>query len=188
MAINEVVRHLLKHMQDIDETRTITLMEKLIVTGASPFWIADFMREEHGLAQNAVPSPSDALFSRDITERLRERFAERMNQPELQQQLLLRKSLLGYLYAWRDMSSGETVKQWVREVTTTDEGLVNLLIRLQTSVFSSLRGAYRRIARDQVSPFFDDWPAVEEKLKVMLSGNELTPEQEALKTALENDD
>ncbi|EOU1326588.1 exclusion suppressor FxsA, partial [Escherichia coli] len=94
----------------------------------------------------------------------------------------------GYLYAWRDMSSGETVKQWVREVTTTDEGLVNLLIRLQTSVFSSHRGAYRRIARDQVSPFFDDWPAVEEKLKVMLSGNELTPEQEALKTALENDD
>ncbi|MBL2646859.1 exclusion suppressor FxsA, partial [Klebsiella pneumoniae] len=78
------------------------------------------------------PSPSDALFSRDITERLRDRFAERMNQPELQQQLLLRKSLLGYLYAWRDMSSGETVKQWVREVTTTDEGLVNLLIRLQT--------------------------------------------------------
>ncbi|EFL9247417.1 exclusion suppressor FxsA [Escherichia coli] len=191
MAINEVVRHLLKHMQDIDETRTITLMEKLIVTGASPFWIADFMRDliwEHGLAQNAVPSPSDALFSRDITERLRDRFAERMNQPELQQQLLLRKSLLGYLYAWRDMSSGETVKQWVREVTTTDEGLVNLLIRLQTSVFSSHRGAYRRIARDQVSPFFDDWPAVEEKLKVMLSGNELTPEQEALKTALENDD
>ncbi len=191
MAINEVVRHLLKHMQDIDETRTITLMQKLIVTGASPFWIADFMRDliwEHGLAQNAVPSPSDALFSRDITERLRDRFAERMNQPELQQQLLLRKSLLGYLYAWRDMSSGETVKQWVREVTTTDEGLVNLLIRLQTSVFSSHRGAYRRIARDQVSPFFDDWPAVEEKLKVMLSGNELTPEQEALKTALENDD
>ncbi|ECI0404924.1 hypothetical protein AHN73_12050 [Salmonella enterica subsp. enterica] len=69
-----------------------------------------------------------------------------------------------------------------------NEGLVNLLIRLQTSVFSSHRGAYRRIARDQVSPFFDDWPAVEEKLKVMLSGNELTPEQEALKTALENDD
>ena len=122
-----------------------------------------------------------------LPERLRDRFAERMNQPELQQQLLLRKSLLGYLYAWRDMSSGETVKQWVREVTTTDEGLVNLLIRLQTSVFSSHRGAYHQISRDQVSPFFDDWPAVEEKLKVMLSGNELTPEQEALKTALENE-
>ncbi|WP_228298720.1 hypothetical protein, partial [Klebsiella pneumoniae] len=63
-----------------------------------------------------------------------------------------------------------------------------LLIRLQTSVFSSHRGAYRRIARDQVSPFFDDWSAVEEKLKVMLSGNELTPEQEELKSALGNDD
>ena len=102
-------------MQDIDETRTITLMEKLIVTGASPFWIADFMRDliwEHGLAQNAVPSPSDALFSRDITERLRDRFAERMNQPELQQQLLLRKSLLGYLYAWRDMSSEPPRVSW----------------------------------------------------------------------------
>ncbi len=58
-GINQVVRHLLKHMQNIDETRTVTQMEKLIVTGASPFWIADFMRDliwEHGLAQNAVPS------------------------------------------------------------------------------------------------------------------------------------
>lgn len=97
---------------------------------------------EHGLAQNAVPSPSDALFRRDITERLRDRFAERMNQPELQQQLLLRKSILRYLYAWRDMSSVETVKQWVREMASTDEGLFDLLIRLQTSVFSSDKGAY----------------------------------------------
>ncbi|WP_283797798.1 hypothetical protein [Klebsiella pneumoniae] len=66
-------------MQNIDETRTVTQMEKLIVTGASPFWIADFMRDliwEHGLAQNAVPSPSDALsVVSDITERLRDRFA-----------------------------------------------------------------------------------------------------------------
>lgn len=190
-GINQVVRNLLKHMQAIDEARTIMRMEMLIVTGASPFWIADFMRGliwEHGLAQNAVPSASETLFSRDITERLRDRFAERMNQPELQQQLLMRKSILGYLYAWRDMSSVETVKQWVREMASTDEGLVDLLIRLQTSVFSSDKGAYRRIARDQVSPFFDDWSAVEEKLKGMLSGNELTPELEALKTALENDD
>ncbi|WP_336766954.1 KAP family P-loop NTPase fold protein [Pantoea ananatis] len=190
-GINQVVRHLLKHMQDIDETRTVTRIEALIIKGASPFWIADFMRDliwEHGLAQNSAPSPSDALFSRDITEGLRDRFAERMNQPELQQQLLLRKSILGYLYAWRDMSSVETVKRWVREVISTDEGLVDLLIRLQTSVFSSDKGAYRRIARDQVGPFFDDWPAIEEKLKSMLSGNELTAEHESLKTALENDD
>lgn len=163
----------------------------LVVAGTSPFWIADFMRDliwEHGLAYNTVSSPSDALFSRDITERLRDRFAERMNQPDLQQQLLVHQSILGYLYAWRDMSSDETVKQWVREVAATDEGLVNLLIRLQTSVFSSDRGAYRRIARDQVSPFFDNWPAVEDKLRVILSGNELMPEQEELKSALDNDE
>lgn len=190
-GINQVVRSLLKHMLAIDEARTVTLLETLVITGISPFWIADFMRDliwEHGLAQNTVPPSSEELFSRDITEQLRDRFAERMNQPELQQQLLLRKSILGYLYAWRDLNSGETVKQWVKEVTSTDEGLVNLLIRLQTSVFSSDRGAYRRIARDQVSTFFDDWPAVEDKLRVMLSGNELTPEQEELKSALENDE
>lgn len=178
-------------MLAIDEARTVTLLETLVITGISPFWIADFMRDliwEHGLAQNTVPPSSEELFSRDITEQLRDRFAERMNQPELQQQLLLRKSILGYLYAWRDLNSGETVKQWVKDVTSTDEGLVNLLIRLQTSVFSSDRGAYRRIARDQVSTFFDDWPAVEDKLRVMLSGNELTPEQEELKSALENDE
>lgn len=190
-GINQVVRHLLKHMLTIHEARTIPLLETFVTKGTSPFWIADFMREliwEHGLAQNAVPPTSETLFSRDITERWRDRFAERMNQPELQQQLLLRQSILGYLYAWRDMSSVETVKQWVREMTSTDKGLIDLLIRFQTSVFSSDKGAYRRIARDQVSPFFDNWPAVEEKLRVMLSGNELTPEQEELKNALENDD
>ncbi|EJK9926286.1 P-loop NTPase fold protein [Cronobacter sakazakii] len=190
-GINQVVRHLLKHMMAIDEERTTTLLETFITRGTSPFWIADFMREliwEHGLAQNEVSLASETLFSRDITERLRDRFAERMNQPELQQQLLLQQSILGYLYAWRDMGSVATVKQWVREMTSTDEGLVDLLIRLQTSVFSSDKGAYRRIARDQVSPFFDDWPAVEDKLRLMLSGNELTPKQEELKTALKNDD
>lgn len=190
-GINQVVRHMLKHMLAVDEARTITWMETLVTVGTSPFWIADFMRDliwEHGLAQNAMPPNSETLFSRDITERLRDRFAERMNQAELQQQLLLRQSILGYLYAWKEMSSVETVKQWVREVTSTDEGLVDLLIRLQTSVFSSDRGAYRRIARDQVSPFFDDWPAVEEKLRVMLSGNELTTDQEELKIGLNNND
>ncbi|WP_284991346.1 hypothetical protein, partial [Escherichia coli] len=49
------------------------------------------------------------------------------------------------------------------------------------------RGGFQ-FAAARLPWFFDDWPAVEEKLKVMLSGNELTPEQEALKTALENDD
>nr|QTX14945.1 hypothetical protein [Klebsiella pneumoniae] len=152
-GINQVVRHLLKHMQNIDETRTVTQMEK-----ADCYWrfavldsrfLCGILSGNTVLLKNAVPSPSDALFSRDITERLRDRFAERMSQPELKQQLLLRQSILGYLYARRDMSSDEAVKQWVREVTATDEGLVNLLIRLQTSVFSSHRGAYRRIARDR---------------------------------------
>ena len=190
-GIDQVVRNLLKHMLDLNESGTIAHLERLITEGCSPFWIADFMRGlvwEHGLAQNTVSPLSDRLLNRETTERLRDRFAERMNQQELQQQLLLRQSILGYLYAWNDMSSGETVKQWVREVTSTDEGLVDLLIRLQTSVFSSDKGPYRRIASDQVSPFFDDWSAVEEKLRVILTGNELTPEQEELKSALENDD
>ncbi len=71
-GINQVVRHLLKHMQNIDETRTVTQMEKLIVTGASPFWIADFMRILSGntVLLKMQYLPSDALFSRDITERV----------------------------------------------------------------------------------------------------------------------
>lgn len=190
-SINQVVRHLLKHMLDIDEARTTAFLDTLVTGGSSPFWIADFMRDliwEHGLAKNAVSPLSERLLSRENTELLRDRFAERMNQAEIKQELLLRQSLLGYLYAWKDMSSEENVKAWVREVTSSDLGLIGLLIRLQTSVFSSDRGAYRRIARDQVSPFFDDWLAVEEKLRAMLSGGELTPEQEELKSALENDD
>lgn len=190
-GINQVARDLLKHMLDIDEPGTIALLETLVTEGGSPFWIADFMRDlvwEHGLAQNTVSPLSERLLSRENTERLRDRLAERMKQAGLQQQLLLAPSILGYLYAWKDMSSEENVKEWVRKMISSDQGIVDLLIRLQTRVFSSDRGAYRRIARDQVSPFFDDWPAVEAKLKVMLSGNEQIPELEELRIALENDD
>lgn len=85
------------------------------------------------------------------------------------------------------MSSDEAVKQWVREVTATDEGLVNLLIRLQTSVFSSHRGHIAGL-RVTVSVRSLMTGQQSKKLKVMLSGNELTPEQEELKSALGNDD
>lgn len=190
-GINQVVWHLLKHMLDIDEARTIALLDTLVTGGDSPFWIADFMRDliwEHGLAQNAVSPLSERLLSRENTEQLRDRFAERMNQAEIQQKLLLRQSILGYLYAWKEMSSEGTVKEWVREVTSSEQGLIDLLLRLRSSVFSSDRGAYRRIARDQVSPFFDDWSEVEQKIKAMISGDQLTSELEELKNAMDADD
>lgn len=190
-GIDQVVRNLLKHMLDLDESETIAHLERLITECCSPFWIADFMRSlvwEHGLAQNSVSPLSERLLSRETTEELRGRLAERMNQGGLQQQFLQRDSILRYLYAWKDMSSEETVKQWVREVTSSEQGLVDLLMRVRTRVFSTDKGAYRRIARDQVSPFFDDWPVVEQKVRDMLLGDELSPQLEELKSAMENDD
>ncbi|MQB56050.1 P-loop NTPase fold protein [Rahnella sp. RcJ3] len=190
-GINQVVRHLLKHMLDIDEVRTIALLDTLVTNGVSPFWIADFMREliwEHGLAQNAVSPLSERLLSRENTEQLRDRFADRMNQQEMRSQLLSHQSLLRYLYAWKEMSAMETVKEWVREVSSSEQGLFDLLMRLRTTVFSSDRGAYLQINREQVSPFFDDWLSVEQKVRAKISGNELTPEMQELKSAMDNDD
>lgn len=190
-GINQVVRHLLKHMLDIDKARTIALMDTLVTNGDSPFWLADFMREliwEHGLAQNAASPLSERLLSRDNTEQLRDRFADRMNQQEMRSQLLSHQSLLSYLYAWKEMSAIEAVKEWVREVSSSEQGLFDLLMRLRTTVFSSDRGAYLRINREQVSPFFDDWQSIEQKVRAKISGNELTPEMEELKNAMDNDD
>lgn len=99
-----------------------------------------------------------------MTERLKDRFAERMEQDEIKNQLLSRDSLLGYLYARKDISSLETVKHWVRGVTETDQGLIDLLMHLRTNVFSTDRGAYRCLDQHQVSPFFDDWHVVEQKI------------------------
>lgn len=189
-GINQVVMCLLKHMRDIDESRMISLLDMLIMNGDSPFWIADFMRGliwEHGLAQNTVPL-TEKLTSRENTERLRDRFAGRMNNKELRNQLLSQQSLLGYLYAWKEISSMKTVKEWVREVSSNEQRLFDLLMSLRTTVFSSVRGAYRRIDRDQVSPFFDDWQSVEQNVMSKLSENQLTPEQVEIKRALENDD
>ncbi|MEJ5174613.1 KAP family P-loop NTPase fold protein [Erwinia sp. MYb416] len=190
-GINQVVRHILRRMLDIDEARAIATLDTLVTNGASPFWVAAFIRDliwEHGLAQNAASPLSERLMSRDNTEELRDRFADRMNQQEMRSQLLSHQSLLGYLYAWKEMSSMETVKEWVREVSSSEQELFDLLMRLRTTVFSSDRGAYRRIDREQVSPFFDDWQSVEQKIRFKLSGSELTPEMEELKSAMDNKD
>lgn len=92
--------------------------------------------------------------SREITEQLRDRFAARMNQEEMRSQLLSRQSLLGYLYAWKEMSSLETGKDWIQEVSLTGHGLIDLLMSLRTNVFSSDKGAYRRIDQEQAKDFF----------------------------------
>ncbi|MDM2857205.1 P-loop NTPase fold protein [Citrobacter sp. Cpo071] len=187
-GINQVVRHLLEHMLELDETRTAALLEMFVSSGTSPFWTADFMRDliwEHGLAQNRVTSPSEALLSREITEQLRDRFAVRMNQEEMRSQLLSRQSLLGYLYAWKEMSSLETVKDWVQEVSSTDHGLIDLLMSLRTNVFSSDKGAYRRIDHEQVKDFFDDWDGVRQRVKQVLEDKMLAPELLELKSDME---
>lgn len=187
-GINQVVRALLKHMQDIDEPKAITLLETLITKGNSPFWIADFMRDlvwEHGLAQNTVSPLSERLLSRENTEMLRDIFAARMNQEEMRSQLLSRQSLLGYLYAWKDMSSLGTVKDWVHEVSSTENGLIDLLMSLRTNVFSSDKGAYRRIDHEQVKDFFVDWDEVRQRVKQALEDKPLNPELLELKSDME---
>ncbi|WP_255322594.1 hypothetical protein [Enterobacter cloacae complex sp.] len=175
-------------MLELDEDRMAALLETFVSSGTSPFWTADFMRDliwEHGLAQNRVSNPSEALLSREITEQLRDRFAARMNQEEMRGQLLSRQSLLGYLYAWKEMSSLETVKDWIKEVSSTDHGLIDLLMSLRTNVFSSDKGAYRRIDHEQVKDFFDDWGGVRERVKQVLEDKMLDPELLILKSDME---
>lgn len=187
-GINQVVRNLLKHLLNLNEVKTITLLDALVIRGTSPFWIADFMQDlirEHGLTQNTASPQSERLLSRNIMEKLRDKLANRLNQQEMQSQLLSRLSLLGYLYAWKEISTLDTVKDWVRDVASSDHGLIDLLMSLRTNIFSSDKGAYRRIEHDQVSVFFDDWPAVRQQVVQVLGREMLRPELKDLKRDME---
>ncbi|WP_251268806.1 hypothetical protein, partial [Enterobacter hormaechei] len=56
---------------------------------------------------------------------------------------------------------------------------------LRTNVFSSDKGAYRRIDHDQVKDFFDDWDGVRQRVKQVLEDKVLDPELLKLKSDME---
>jgi len=87
-----------------------------------------------------------------------------MNQDEISTILLKTDDLLSYLYAWKDIGNIERVKTWAEKVIQTDEGLLELLLRLRGHVISSDKGLYLSLELTKLSEFIGEEEVIKQRL------------------------
>ncbi|MCR8998511.1 hypothetical protein [Rahnella perminowiae] len=92
------------------------------------------------------------------------RLAERLNKDEIESRLLNTDDLLSYLYAWSDIDKAERVRLWAEKVIQTDEGLLQLLMRLRGRGISSDIGRYLSLDLNRLSEFLGDEEVIEQRL------------------------
>jgi len=66
-------------------------------------------------------------------------------------QLFMCNDLGGYLYAWGEIDSPETVKSWIRSVVAKDDGFLNLLLIIRGEAYNSVRGPYLSLDLERLS-------------------------------------
>ena len=87
--------------------------------------------------------PSDEQFlTIQELEVIRMMLSSRMSSAARKNQLFLSNDLGGYLYAWGEIDSRETVTSWIRSVVEKDDGFLNLLLAIRGEAYSSVRGPY----------------------------------------------
>lgn len=157
--INSVADRLLKRMCEDDHDGARRELSRMLQTGKSWRWIADYFRHllwMHGLAGDRAVSEDERLFTRDEMEALRTLLATRLNGTDIMSQIQPGYPLQSYIWAWRDICGLETVKSWFRNEMQNDESFLNLLLSLRYNGISSATGYYQALGLAQLREFLGE--------------------------------
>lgn len=168
-----VVDRLIQRMCEVDRAASIMFLQKISVGGTAWSWIARYVRHlmwQNGLVGDRPAMENDRVLSNEELVALLPRLAERLNQDEIRSLLLNTNDLLLYLYAWRDIGSVERVKTWAENIIQTDEGLLQLLLRLRGRGISSANGNYLSLDLTRLSEFLGDKEVIEQRLARIEAG------------------
>ena len=167
LDIDGVVDRLIQRMCEVNRAATITFLQDICVEGTAWSWIARYLRHlmwQNGLVGDRPASMDDRVLLNEELGAVLPRLAERLNQDEILTLLLETNDLLSYLYAWRDIGSVERIRTWIDRVTQTDEGLLQLLLRLRGRGISSAKGRYLSLDLSGLSEFLGDEEVIEQRL------------------------
>lgn len=162
-----VVDRLIQRMCEIDRTASIIFLQKISVEGTAWSWIARYVRHlmwQNGLVGDRPEVENDRVLSNAELEALLPQLAERLNQDEIRSLLLNTNDLLSYLYAWRDIDNVERIRTWAENIIQTDEGLLQLLLRLRGHGISSATGRYLSLDLSGLREFLGDEVVIEQRL------------------------
>lgn len=170
-----VVDRLLRKMCEEDRQTSLALLMSICTEGESWFWIAGYAQHllrQNGLVGNRPEMENNRVLSNEELGNIRLRLAARLNSVEIKSTLLNNHDLLSYLYAWSDIDGPDRVKAWAVEVTRSDDGLLQLLIRLRSHGVSSAIGRYQNLNLTRLSEFLGDPGVIEQRLSDIEAGGQ----------------
>jgi len=104
---------------------------------------------------------------------VRSLLAKRLGHDEIKDSLLKTSNLLSYIIAWRDIDGGpHGIAAWVKEVSQSDEGLLQLLMRLRGRGISSAKGHYLSLNLTRLREFLDEAEVIEQRLARIEAGGQ----------------
>lgn len=175
LDIDGVVDRLIQRMCEVNRAATITFLQDICVEGNAWSWIARYVRHlmwRNGLVGDRPASIDERVLLNEELGAVLPRLAERLNQDEISTLLLETNDLLSYLYAWRDIDNVERVRTWAEGVIQTDEGLLQLLLRLRGRGISSATGRYLSLDLSGLSEFLGDEEVIEQRLARIEAGGQ----------------
>ena len=184
-----VVDRLIQRMCQEDRAASIAVLQNICVEGTAWSWIARYVRHQlwqNGVVGNRQVVENDRVLFDEELKGLLPGLAERLNKDEIQSRLLNTDDLLSYLYAWSDIDKAERVRIWAEKVIQTDNGLLQLLMRLRGRGISSDIGRYLSLDLNRLSEFLGDEEVIEQRLARIDAGGQHPEVIREIRTAQEH--
>lgn len=171
-----VVDRLIQRMCQEDRAASLAVLQKNCVEGKAWSWIAGYVQHllwQNGLVGNESEITHKRVLSDEELSAVRSLMAKRLGHDEIKYSLLNTSNLLSYIFAWRDIDGGShNIAAWVNKVSQSDEGLLQLLMRLRGRGVSSAKGKCLSLNLTRLGEFLGNEKAIEQRLNHIEAGGE----------------
>lgn len=184
-----VADRLIKRICEDNKHQAEEKLRKLIMQGNAWLWIAVYLRQllrQHGLAGNPKHYEQEQWLPQETLQSLSMNLASRLNSPEITHHLLNMPSLNSYIWAWRDISGVEVIKEWIDALSQKEENFLKLLLLLRHYGTSSETGRYRALSLAQLSEFLGEEQKVEDRISHIENNGQFQELVDEVNTAIRN--
>ncbi|WP_336663452.1 MULTISPECIES: KAP family P-loop NTPase fold protein [Enterobacter cloacae complex] len=186
---NSVVDRLLMNIYQQAPDRAMGLLHSLLLESDAWHWTAEYFRHllwQHGLAGNRQQYEQEQWLPHNRLQELCRELAGRLNSSEIISRLTAMPSLTSYIWAWRDISGNDPVREWMAVQSRQDGDFLQLLLQLRYKGTSSAIGRYRGLRLSQFSEFLGDESILQERLERIEREGDFPELMSEVKSSLQN--
>jgi hypothetical protein len=158
----------------LEPARRPAVVTAMFSEGAAIGWLTSLFRHEtgaHGRYGNRVRPEDEWLFTNAELDRITELMLDRYRAMSASE-VFGCPDPISLLFAWRQGGDEQGPRQLVEAEIVSDEGLVETLEHLTSTIVSSNRGKFYVLKKDNLAPFLD-YENVEERIHALKDHNDL---------------